>query len=88
MDESTSPFPVALARPGPPLRQQLADGLRSAIRDGRLAAGARLPATRGLADDLGVSRGVVTDAYEQLVAEGWLAARRGAGTARRRASSA
>jgi GntR family transcriptional regulator/MocR family aminotransferase len=71
-DESTSAAPVALARRGPPLRQQLADGLRDAIRDGRLAAGARLPATRGLADDLGVSRGVVTDAYAQLAAEGWL----------------
>ena len=40
----------------------------------------RLPASRALAAQLGVSRGVVTDAYEQLTAEGWLAARRGAGT--------
>ncbi|MFC5238098.1 PLP-dependent aminotransferase family protein [Pseudonocardia zijingensis] len=54
--------------------------LRTAIRDGRLAPGARLPATRALAEELGVARGTVTAAYGQLVAEGYLAARRGAGT--------
>jgi len=67
------------ARPEP-LRRQLAGELRDAIRAGRLRTGVRLPASRALAAQLGVSRGVVTDAYEQLVAEGWLAARRGAGT--------
>ena len=51
---------------------------------GRLRTGVRLPASRALAAQLGVSRGVVTDAYEQLTAEGWLAARRGAGHRRRR----
>ena len=65
---------------GEPLRRQLAGELRDAIRLGRLRTGVRLPASRALAVQLGVSRGVVTDAYEQLVAEGWLAARRGAGT--------
>lgn len=59
---------------------QLADGLRAAVRDGRLAPGARLPSTRGLAADLGVSRGVVVTAYEQLVAEGFVVSRQGAGT--------
>jgi GntR family transcriptional regulator/MocR family aminotransferase len=63
-----------------PLRRQLAGELREAIRGGRLRTGVRLPASRALAAELGVSRGVVTDAYEQLTAEGWLAARRGAGT--------
>ncbi len=63
-----------------PLRRQLAGELRDAIRRGRLRTGVRLPASRALAAELGVSRGVVTDAYEQLTAEGWLAARRGAGT--------
>jgi GntR family transcriptional regulator/MocR family aminotransferase len=63
-----------------PLRRQLAGELRDAIRAGRLRTGVRLPASRALAAQLGVSRGVVTDAYEQLSAEGWLAARRGAGT--------
>jgi len=67
------------ARPEP-LRRQLAGELRDAIRGGRLRTGVRLPASRPLAAQLGVSRGVVTDAYEQLIAEGWLAARRGAGT--------
>jgi GntR family transcriptional regulator/MocR family aminotransferase len=54
--------------------------LRDAIRAGRLAAGTRLPSTRALAADLGWSRGTVAGAYEQLVAEGWLTARAGAGT--------
>jgi GntR family transcriptional regulator/MocR family aminotransferase len=74
-------MPVALDPGRPePLRRQLAGELRDAIRAGRLRTGVRLPASRALAAQLGVSRGVVTDAYEQLVAEGWLAARRGAGT--------
>ncbi|MEU4425232.1 PLP-dependent aminotransferase family protein [Actinoplanes sp. NPDC024001] len=66
--------------------------LRSAIVDGRIPAGHRLPATRVLAADLGVSRGSVAGAYERLVAEGYLTARVGAGTfvaaapARRRAA--
>jgi GntR family transcriptional regulator/MocR family aminotransferase len=62
------------------LRGQLEEGLRSAARDGSLAAGARLPATRVLAADLEVSRRLVVDAYAQLVAEGYLVARPGAGT--------
>ena len=63
-----------------PMRSQLEDGLREAIRTGRLPAGARLPATRVLATDLGVSRRLVVDAYAQLLAEGYLVARRGSGT--------
>lgn len=62
------------------LGRQVESGLRAAIRDGRLAAGAALPSTRALAHDLGVSRRLVVDAYAQLVAEGWLVARQGAGT--------
>lgn len=54
--------------------------LRDAIRSGRLAPGDRLPSSRALAADLGVARGTVTEAYGQLVAEGWLAARQGAAT--------
>ncbi|MFJ8864791.1 PLP-dependent aminotransferase family protein [Streptomyces sp. NPDC102473] len=54
--------------------------LREAVRSGRLAAGTRLPASRELAADLGVSRGLVTEAYEQLTAEGYLRSGRGAGT--------
>ncbi|MFD6275341.1 PLP-dependent aminotransferase family protein [Streptomyces sp. NPDC060209] len=54
--------------------------LRDAVRSGRLPAGTRLPASRALAADLGVSRGLVTEAYEQLTAESYLRAGRGAGT--------
>jgi GntR family transcriptional regulator/MocR family aminotransferase len=63
-----------------PLRAQLEDRLREATRSGRVSAGTRLPATRVLASDLGVSRRLVVDAYAQLVAEGYLLARRGGGT--------
>jgi GntR family transcriptional regulator/MocR family aminotransferase len=59
---------------------QLTAALRCAVREGRLAPNTRLPSTRTLATDLGVSRGVVTEAYEQLVGEGYLAARQGSGT--------
>jgi GntR family transcriptional regulator / MocR family aminotransferase len=55
------------------MREALRDSLRRAIQDGRLPARTVLPSSRRLAADLGVSRGVVTDAYEQLAAEGYLA---------------
>jgi GntR family transcriptional regulator / MocR family aminotransferase len=54
--------------------------LLEAVRAGRLATGDRLPATRALALDLGVSRNTVTLAYERLVAEGFFESRVGAGT--------
>jgi GntR family transcriptional regulator/MocR family aminotransferase len=54
--------------------------LRAAVADGRAPAGHRLPATRALAADLGVSRGSVAGAYERLAAEGYLTSRVGAGT--------
>src|SRR4051794_5876272 len=66
--------------PAAPRRVQLERQLRTAIRDGRLRPGTRLPPTRALAEEIGVSRGVAVEAYEQLVAEGWLVARTGAGT--------
>ncbi|OKJ01159.1 MocR-like pyridoxine biosynthesis transcription factor PdxR [Kitasatospora sp. CB01950] len=55
-------------------------GLREAVREGRLGPGERLPGSRVLAAELGVSRGVVVEAYEQLAAEGYLVGRRGSGT--------
>ena len=55
-----------------PIHQQLERELRSAIRSGRLAPDSALPSTRTLAEELAVSRGVVVEAYEQLVAEGYL----------------
>ena len=48
---------------GVPLRRQLEDALRVAIRSGRLTPGSVLPPSRDLADELGVSRGVVVDSY-------------------------
>jgi GntR family transcriptional regulator/MocR family aminotransferase len=63
-----------------PLHRQLANGLRDAIRAGRLAPATRLPSTRVLAADLGVSRRLVVDAYSQLTAEGFLLSRHGSGT--------
>ncbi|MHC9296749.1 PLP-dependent aminotransferase family protein [Mycobacterium sp. LTG2003] len=63
-----------------PLHRQLADGLRDAIRAGRLTPGARMPSTRVLATDLGVSRRLVVEAYGQLTAEGFLHGTQGAGT--------
>ncbi|WP_219460176.1 MocR-like pyridoxine biosynthesis transcription factor PdxR [Nonomuraea rhizosphaerae] len=59
---------------------QVASELRDSIRLGRLTPGTRLPASRDLAADLQVSRGVVVEAYEQLVAEGFLVSRVGSGT--------
>lgn len=58
----------------------LVDHLRGAIRTGALRPGVRLPSTRSLAADLGVSRGVVLAVYDQLKAEGYLIARAGSGT--------
>ncbi|HEV2815173.1 MAG TPA: winged helix-turn-helix domain-containing protein, partial [Solirubrobacteraceae bacterium] len=54
------------------LHRQIERGLRDAIREGRLVPGAAVPSTRAIARELGVSRGVVTEAYAQLVAEGYL----------------
>ncbi|MFE0132681.1 PLP-dependent aminotransferase family protein [Streptomyces sp. NPDC059037] len=61
-------------------RSGLESALRAAIRQGRLPAGTLLPSTRGLAQELGLSRGTVSAAYAQLVEEGHLATRPGAGT--------
>src|SRR5438093_10745445 len=63
-----------------PLFRQVYDGLRSAILAGRLHPGTRLPASRGLARELGVSRNTVLSAYDQLLAEGYLEGRFGSGT--------
>jgi GntR family transcriptional regulator / MocR family aminotransferase len=72
---------VRLDRSAPePLRTQLEASLREAIRGGRLHAGERLPSSRELAHDLGVSRGMVQDCYGQLLAEGYLTSRTGSAT--------
>ena len=61
------------------LPAQLAEQIRTRVRGGVLATGARLPSSRAVAASVGVSRAVASAAYDQLVAEGWLEARRGAG---------
>ena len=68
------------AAPAKGVTAWLVDALRAAIGEGRLAAGVRLPATRVLAGDLGLSRGVVVEAYQRLTDEGLLSGRTGAGT--------
>jgi GntR family transcriptional regulator/MocR family aminotransferase len=62
------------------LHCQVELGIRAAIRTGRLIDDLVLPSTRALADQLGVSRGVVVEAYEQLVAEGYLSSQPGGTT--------
>ncbi|MER7298654.1 PLP-dependent aminotransferase family protein [Nocardioides sp. NPDC127514] len=74
-------LPVTLDRTsGEPLPAQLAAQVRALVLAGTLGTGDRLPSSRALAADLGVSRAVTEQAYDQLTAEGWLEARRGSGT--------
>lgn len=61
-------------------RELLLTALRDAVRSGRLAPGSMLPPSRSLAADLGLARNTVAEAYAELVNEGWLASRQGAGT--------
>ena len=75
------PLPLRLDRAGSvPLRTQLADQIREIVTAGSAAVGDRLPSSRALAADLGVSRALAEQAYDQLVAEGWLEGRHGSGT--------
>src|SRR2546423_12220501 len=67
-------------RSADPLHSQLEGRLREAIRSGRLRTGERLPSSRELARELGLSRGLVQDCYAQLQAEGYLESRVGSAT--------
>jgi len=86
LQETTLPrpsvdLPVSVDREaGTALAVQLGDRLRDAMRGGALTSGERLPSTRALARQLAVSRTVVTEAYQQLYAEGWVEGRQGSGT--------
>ena len=75
-------FPVISIerKAGKPLHRQIYDAYRTAIVDGRLRPGQRIPSTRGLAAELQVSRLPVLNAYAQLLAEGYVESRIGAGT--------
>jgi GntR family transcriptional regulator / MocR family aminotransferase len=66
--------------PAVPRRAQLEARLRDSVRSGRLRPGVRLPSSRALGTELGVSRRLVVEAYEQLTAEGYLVSLRGSGT--------
>src|SRR5262245_1177351 len=83
--ESMDPFSkgsyvlVSLRGRGP-LNMRLYRGLRQSILEGRLAPGTRLPSTRGLAHDLGLSRNVVLMAFDKLLDEGYVEGRVGSGT--------
>jgi GntR family transcriptional regulator/MocR family aminotransferase len=73
--------PLTLDRDAPgPLGRQLSARIRDLVVAGTLGRGDRLPSSRALARELAVSRSVTEQAYDQLVAEGWLEARRGSGT--------
>jgi GntR family transcriptional regulator / MocR family aminotransferase len=63
-----------------PLRAQVEDQFRQAIRSGRLSGGQRVPSSRALAQALGLSRGLVQECYAQLLAEGYLVTRGGSAT--------
>ena len=78
----TAPFvSVPLdSRSAAPLYRQLYERVRDLILRGQLAGGTQLPSTRGLAGELGLSRNTVALAYEQLLAEGYVVGRHGAGT--------
>jgi len=69
-------LPLSGTRPA----RSLEDAIRSLVSTGAMPVGARLPAARALAADLGVARNTVADVYARLTAEGWLEARVGAGT--------
>lgn len=74
-------LPLALDRTGEkPMHRQLYDQLRELILTGRVPAGERLPSTRTLSRDLAVSRNTIATAFDQLLAEGYLEGRVGAGS--------
>ena len=77
---SATGLDLYLDRPGGRVRDSVMEGIRVAIRSGRLAPGAVLPSSRALAADLGVARNTVASAYSELIAEGWLTSRHGSHT--------
>lgn len=77
-------LPFAVTPPGTsgdgPLRHRIADAVIAAVGAGTLRPGDALPSTRTLATDLGVSRGAVVAAYDELTAAGFIVSRPGSGT--------
>ncbi len=66
--------------PRTPIYQQIYEHMRVAILSGQLKRGTKIPSTRALADELGISRNTVLNAYDQLFAEGYLESAEGRGT--------
>ena len=77
---STLPLNLQLPKAGTPLYRWLYDELRAAILAGHLHPGRRLPATRDLAQQFGISRPTVVTAFEQLQSEGYVEGKIGSGT--------
>jgi GntR family transcriptional regulator/MocR family aminotransferase len=77
---TTPALMLTLRGPGTPAHRWLCTALRAEILEGRLRPGARLPATRDLAGQYGLSRGTIVSAFEQLKAEGYLEGTVGSGT--------
>src|SRR5688572_20764480 len=74
-------YPIAVRRDATqPLREQIAEQIAAAVDGGTAPRGARVPSTRTMAELLGVSRGVVGEAYDLLHARGYLVTRPGSGT--------
>ncbi|MGA7523574.1 MAG: PLP-dependent aminotransferase family protein [Acidobacteriaceae bacterium] len=71
---------IPIRRTGEPLFRQVYGAIRQGVLAGTLRGGERLPSTRDLAEQLGISRTVVVAAYEQLLAEGYATGRTGSGT--------
>lgn len=71
---------IPISKDGGPLFRQIYTHLRGTILSGVLRGGEKLPSTRDLAEQLGVSRTVVLLAYDQLLAEGFVSGRAGSGT--------
>ncbi len=84
MAKSSAILPLAIITPDPsssvPLYRQLYEKIRDAILTKQIKAGSRLPSTRELSNDLGISRNTVINAFEQLLAEGYIEGKIGAGT--------
>src|SRR5712692_495220 len=78
--ESFQDLSLAPPRESQELWRWLYTELRAAILDGRLKRGARMPSTRNLAKQYGLSRGTVSSAFDQLLGEGYTRAQVGAGT--------
>src|SRR5262245_19421683 len=74
------PLKIPLSQRGGPLFRQVYFYLREAILSGTFRGGEKLPSTREMAEQLGISRTVVLAAYDQLLAEGFAVGRRGSGT--------